>query len=356
MQNRIERVLANMPTDFEAALVTTEVNRFYLLGTSSSAGTLLLFKDASYFIIDFRYYEVACNTIKGVNVILQDNLKQQIADILKKHNAKKLNIEQTANIAFLQRIQAWLPDVGIDISAALTKAINEARVIKTQDEIDAIAAAHVFTTKGFEHMLNYLKAGQTEREAALELEFFMRKLGADGLAFDTILVSGPNGSKPHGEPGDRVMQQGDFVTMDYGAKLNGYMTDFTRTVAIGTPTDEMVQVYNLVLKAQLDAQSAVKAGAVCKEVDAIARNIIYGGGYEGRFGHGLGHALGIEVHEDPRFNEVDETVLRAGMVLSVEPGIYLPGKFGVRIEDIVAVTQTGCLNFAAASSKELYIL
>ena len=183
----------------------------------------------------------------------------------------------------------------------------------------------------------------------------MRKQGASGIAFSTILVSGKNSSLPHGVPSTKLLEKGDFVTMDFGAAYGGYCTDMTRTVAIGHVTEEMKHVYNTVLEAQLMALAEIKAGKVCHDIDKIARDHIYANGYEGRFGHSLGHSFGIDVHETPGFAIGNTTILEPGMMLSVEPGIYLPDKFGVRIEDTIYVTENGCENITQ-SPKELIIL
>ena len=183
----------------------------------------------------------------------------------------------------------------------------------------------------------------------------MRRMGSEGVSFDFIVVSGKNSSLPHGVPTDKVVERGDFVTMDFGAVVGGYHSDMTRTIAVGEASDEMRLVYDTVLKAQLESEKVIRAGAVCQDVDKVARDIINAAGYEGCFGHGLGHSVGVEIHENPAFSPRCETVLKPGMVMTVEPGIYLENKFGVRIEDMVYVTETGSLNLTT-SKKELIIL
>ena len=215
--------------------------------------------------------------------------------------------------------------------------------------------AQEITDATFSYIINNIKAGRTEREVMLDMEFFMRKQACDGVAFDFVVVSGKNSSLPHGVPTDKVIENGDFVTMDFGATVGGYRSDMTRTVAVGFVTDEQRKVYDTVLKAQLAALPAIHAGVVCKDIDKIARDIIYSAGYEGAFGHGLGHSVGIEIHENPAFNTRCETILKSGTVMTVEPGIYLENKFGVRIEDMVYVTDDGCINLTK-SDKNLIIL
>jgi Xaa-Pro aminopeptidase len=187
------------------------------------------------------------------------------------------------------------------------------------------------------------------------MEFFMRRMGSEGVSFDFIVVSGKNSSLPHGVPTDKLVQVGDFLTMDFGAVVGGYHSDMTRTVAVGSASDEMRLVYDTVLKAQLESEKAIRAGAVCSDIDKIARDIIYGAGYEGCFGHGLGHSVGVEIHESPAFSPNCSAILRPGTIMTVEPGIYLENKFGVRIEDMVYVTEEGSINLTA-SPKHLIIV
>ena len=354
--NRIDRFieLASKNPDFEGALVTSSQNRFYMLNMHSSAGTIIMLKDAAYFIIDFRYIELAQKTVKNATVIMQGKLYDQINEILEKHGVKKLWIEDSMSVGVMNTMKANLK-AEIVTDSPMTKIINEMRQIKSKEELDIIRTGQAITDAGFAHMLTQLEAGKKERDLAIELETFMRKQGASGIAFSTILVSGKNSSLPHGVPGEKLLEKGDFVTMDFGAAYGGYCTDMTRTVAIGHATDEMKLVYNTVLEAQLMALKEIKAGRICGDIDKIARDHIYSKGYEGCFGHSLGHSFGIDVHETPGFAPGNTTVLQPGMMLSVEPGIYLPDKFGVRIEDTIYVTEEGCINITN-SPKELIIL
>ena len=235
------------------------------------------------------------------------------------------------------------------------KAISAFRCTKEDWELELMRKAQDITDTAFAEICTKIKAGMTEKQVCAELIYCLLKNGADGLAFDPIVVSGPNTSMPHGVPGDRVLQPGDFITMDFGAAYKGYCADMTRTVALGFATEEMEKVYNTVLKAQCAAIAATKAGVKGKEVDAVARDIIGKAGYGSFFGHGYGHGLGLEVHEAPSCNPAGETVMEAGVVSSAEPGIYLPGKFGVRIEDVVIFREGGCENITH-SPKELIIL
>lgn len=356
MNHRIQNLIAKLPEDVDGALITSSVNRHYLTGMRSSAGHLLVTRDGAYAIFDFRYIEVARDTVKDCEVILQDKLEEQLGEIMKKHNIRRLALEPTyQTIGELNRFREQFPEAEFLTDDRVDSAILELRRIKDAEELAAIRNAQSITDRSFSEMLEYIRAGLTEREVAAELEYRMKKNGADGLAFDTICVSGPNSSKPHGVPGDRVLQAGDFLTMDFGAAFGGYCSDMTRTVAIGHVTEEMEKVYNLVLKAQLTAMDKIAPGVPCAEIDAAARDMIYGAGYEGCFGHGLGHSLGLEIHEEPRFSTAGKAVCEPGIVMSVEPGVYLPGRFGCRIEDIVVITENGYEDLTH-SPKELIIL
>ena len=211
------------------------------------------------------------------------------------------------------------------------------------------------TDETFSYILGNISAGRTEREVMLDMEFFMRRLGSEGVSFDFIVVSGKNSSMPHGVPTDKKIETGDFITMDFGAVCGGYRSDMTRTVAVGKVSDKQKEVYDTVLKAQQAAIDFIKPGVVCKEVDRVARDIISEAGYGDCFGHGLGHSVGIEIHEPPACNTVCETVMEKGIIMTVEPGIYIENDFGVRIEDMVVVTDNGCEDLTK-SKKELILV
>lgn len=227
--------------------------------------------------------------------------------------------------------------------------------VKTAEELLKILTAQAIGDKCFEHLLGWMQPGMTEIEVADEIEAYMRSLGAEGLSFPTIVVSGTRGDQIHGEPSDKEIEIGDFVTIDMGAVYEGYCGDMTRTVAIGTPTEEMAEVYDIVLEAQLAGLEAIKAGEKCFDVDKLVRDIIEDAGYGEYYIHGTGHGVGTEVHEPPYLNTRTDEVLASGMAVTCEPGIYIPGKFGVRIEDLAIVTDFGIIN-ATSSPKELIIL
>lgn len=229
------------------------------------------------------------------------------------------------------------------------------KTVKTPEELLIIAKAEAIGDKTFEHLLDYIKVGMTELEIADEVERTMRSLGAEGLSFPTIAVSGVNSNQPHGEPSDRKIGEGDFLTLDIGCVYRGYCSDMTRTVAIGYATDEMKKIYDIVLEAQLAGLEMVKAGVKCFDVDKASRDVIEEAGYGEFYIHGTGHGVGTEVHEPPTLNARSSEVLKENQAVTVEPGIYLPDKFGVRIEDLVIVTEFGYANLTH-SPKELIIL
>ncbi len=355
VQERIAKIQNKLENN-EALLITDGYNRFYFTGFESSAGTVVITKERAYFLIDFRYIEKAKKTVTACEVHLSQRTDAEIYEILCKHNVKKVYVE-TYNLSLSQftSFKNTFKNIELSDDDSMNAYIEKIRSVKTDGEIELIKKAQQITDDTFSYILGRIEAGRTELEIMLDMEFYMRKLGSEGVSFDFIVVSGKNSSLPHGVPTDKKVEKGDFITMDFGSVYKGYRSDMTRTVAVGTVTDEQKFVYNTVLKAQLAALDAVKAGVVCKDIDKIARDIIYNEGFEGCFGHGLGHSVGIEIHESPCFNTRDTTILQAGTVMTVEPGIYLEDKFGVRIEDMVIATDTGCTNITA-SNKDLIIL
>ncbi len=337
-------------------MITGIANRFYLTNFRSSAGALVVTCDQAVFLVDFRYFEKAKQVIKGAKILLSTAQNKQIAEILKECSIKTLYLE--TDMVCIDSFAAYKKAFeGVEVSndGKISKIIADFRAVKSETELANIKAAQSITDKAFSYILERIEVGRTEKEIALDLEFFARKNGSEGMAFNSIVVSGKNSSLPHGAPTDKPLESGDFITMDFGAKVNGYCSDMTRTVAVGNVSDEQRKVYNTVLKAQNLAFEKIKAGAICKDVDTAAREFIYESGYEGCFGHGLGHSIGIAVHESPAFNTRDTTVLKSGMIITVEPGIYLENRFGVRIEDMVCVTDKGFENLTN-SNKQLIII
>ncbi|MFQ9678935.1 MAG: M24 family metallopeptidase [Ruthenibacterium lactatiformans] len=355
MKQRTDKLLAAMPGGFEAALVSTDVNRFYFLGfDSGDAGTVLILPDKTYFIIDSRYIEIAEATVKEAEVILEGKALEQVRDILAAHGVKHLYLENKATLAYADRVRAALPGVEVDTGAVLSDAIDGIRAVKSEEEFDAIRRAQVITDACFEHMLGYIKPGVREIDAALEMEVFMKSHGAGKLAFDTIFVSGAKTSLPHGVPGDKRIEAGDFVTMDFGANVDGYCTDMTRTVAVGHVSDEQKKVYDTVLKAQLACCGFAKAGYKGCEVDKVAGISSTARATRAASATGWATPWASRSMKTP-LQPTCSDIIRSGMVMTIEPGIYLPGKFGVRIEDTTFVRPDGC-EIVGKSPKELIVL
>ncbi len=358
MKKHIERLMEMLPHESDCAIITSDVNRRYFTGMQSSAGTLLCFRENAYLIIDFRYIEKARNIVKDCTVIQQGELYPQIKALLRKHNAKKISVESAELTLsnFSQMREKLGNEWEIDASNDLSRAIYACRTVKDKKEIEKIQSAQKLAEEAFSHILGFIHEGVTERDIQLELDFTMLKLGAEALSFPTIALTGANTSMPHGVPSGRCkVRNGDFVLMDYGAVVDGYHSDMTRTVAVGQPDDEMKNVYNIVLEAQEKAIRKVKAGITGRQLDGIAREYIAKAGFGENFGHSLGHGVGMEIHEYPNASPLASSPLHSGNVITVEPGIYIEGKFGVRIEDFVLVTEDGCENFTHAP-KNMIIL
>jgi len=355
--DRIEKLMQSIPADLDGVFITSSVNRLYYTNLRSSAGILLATREKAYFLIDFRYIEIARRTIKNCEVmLLEGNGKAQLQKIIEKHGLKKIGIESSyLSVADYLRYKELLAPAELSFDNRVTEIITRQRMIKTAEEVKAIQVCQDLTDDTFSYILNFIKEGRTEIEVALEMEFYMRKKGAEEVSFSFIVVSGANSSLPHGVPGNKVIEKGDFVTMDFGAAIGGYRSDMTRTVAVGQVSEEQKRLYDTTLKAQLAALDAIAVGKDCAAIDKVARDIIYGAGYEGCFGHGLGHSVGLEIHEEPRFSPSANAVCEPGMIMTVEPGIYLEGQYGCRIEDMVYIQQDGILNLTH-SPKELICL
>jgi Xaa-Pro aminopeptidase len=339
--SRIEKLLAKLPDNCDGALVSSFTNRQYLTNFMSSAGILVLFRDSAYFFTDSRYIEIARKTVKGAEVIQQDQLMKQVSDLCKEHNAKKMMIERELTLFQLDMFKQGAPDIEFVDGPELSEAIRDLRSIKEPEEIEKICSAQAITDKAFLEILNFIRPGVSEKAIATELEYYMKKLGADGLAFGTIVASGENGSMPHAVPSDRLVREGDLVTMDFGAKFQGYCSDMTRTVAVGDISEEQNKIYHTVLEAHVKSMQAAKAGCSGKALDKIARDIIDAAGYQGLFGHSLGHSLGLDIHEAPGCSPSRDSILPANTIMTIEPGIYVEGKYGVRIENMILITEDG---------------
>lgn len=337
----------------DALLITNGHNRRYMTGFTGTAGVAIVSKSDAVFITDFRYTEQAASQIKDFRIVKHEKtLIEEVATQVAQMGIQTLGFEKedltySSFELYKQAIKADLvPVAGF---------VEKIRLIKNDEEISIIKAACRIADEAYEHIVTYIKPGMTELEVSNELEFFMRKRGATSSSFDTIVASGVRSALPHGVASDKVIEVGDFVTLDFGAVYNGYISDTTRTVAVGEPSEQLKEIYQVVLDSQLLALEKVKPGMTGKEADAIARDYIASKGYGEAFGHSLGHGIGLEVHEGPGLSFRSDIVLEPGMVITIEPGIYLPNIGGVRIEDDALVTENG-LEKLTHSTKELLIL
>lgn len=338
----------------EALLVTHPINRRYVTQFTGTSGVALITGSEAFLITDFRYITQAEEQAPAFTVVRHgDSIWQTVASLCAERKVKTLGFEaEHVTFSEYEQLNAQVEK----ISLRPTKGIVEAlRIVKRDKELKIMEQAARIVDRTYEHICSVIRPGMTEREVALELEMTMRKLGASSSSFDIIVASGKRSALPHGTASDKVIEPGDFVTMDFGALYGGYCSDITRTVVIGEATDRQRELYGIVLKAQTETVKRLKPGMSGKAADAIARDIIKQSGYGDYFGHGTGHGLGMEVHEAPRLSPRGETVLKPGMVVTVEPGIYIPDFGGVRIEDDVLITDDGCRRLTH-SRKELVII
>ena len=358
MNASLELLASLLPERADAALIISNENRRYFTGFVSSLGYLLVTKKQAYLLVDFRYAEAAKANAKGCEVIAYSSFSESMTELITDNEIKNILLEGSAfTLNAAEDIDKILKKCGTESikNAELDKIIGKLRIVKTTTEVDKIMKAQRITEQALTETLRLIKEGDREKDIALELEYKMRKLGAEGISFDLIVISGEKTSMPHGVPGENRIKKGDFITFDIGALYQGYHSDMTRTYAFGQVSEKQKRVYNTVFEAQKLGLEAVKSGALCKDVDSAARDYIDQAGFEGCFGHSTGHGVGLEIHEQPIVSQRSDTVLQSGMIITVEPGIYLPGEFGVRIEDMVVVTADGCINLAALP-KELIVL
>lgn len=335
----------------DAFLVTSPVNIRWLTGFTGSAAVVVISSSDLVLATDSRYEEQAHAECPGVRVVrLGGYSAAEIVGIVAQTGASRVGFE-ARHVTFDQHrtwVEALPPNTALVPAPAL---LDDLRMVKDEGEIAAIKAACVVADRVYEAMLPKIRPGVSERDLMLELEWMIRKTFEADVAFDTILLSGPRTALPHGKPSSRILQAGDFVTMDFGARVHGYCSDITRTVVIGSPSEEQVRVYDAVLHAQQRAMNMVAAGVSGKDVDAAARGLIAAAGHAEHFGHGLGHSLGLLVHDGPGLSQRNDLTLASGMVMTIEPGIYVPGWGGVRIEDDVLVTPDGCQRLTTSSTE-----
>lgn len=343
----------------DAVLIMDASNLYYYTGFTGGDGMFFCsvdLPDAGMVITDSRYYEQVEMECQDLALVRLENRRysEAVCDILATNNTAgwRIAVEDSMNLLQYLRLGESCKHCSFEPSNA---AIMKSRMVKDDTELSLISEAETIGDAAFTHILSLIKPGVSEREIALELEYFMKKRGASKLSFDTIVASGSNSSMPHAQVTDRKIQQGDFVTMDFGCVYKGYCSDMTRTIAIGKPTDEMRKVYHIVLEANRRAMDSIKEGIPCNEIDEAARGYIANEGYGQHFGHGLGHGVGLDIHEEPRFSPKCNIHTKENMVITNEPGIYIPGQFGVRIEDLVVVKKNGC-DILSHSDKELIII
>ncbi len=348
------KLFTNLTAD--AVLVVSEKNRFYFTEFASTFGYLVILKEKAVFFTDPRYFEMA-EDIKSdkLEVVCTQGAKvyEEIVALLKNEKVKTVGFEDTEiTVAEFNAMQQQLSSFEL---VPAGKAISVVRSVKTADEIDCIKCAQAITDKSFSQILQFIKPGMTEIEVAIELEYIMRKFGATGLAFDTIVASGVNTSKPHAHPTSKKIEVGDAVTIDFGAAYKGYCSDMTRTFFVGNPKKELVDIYNVVALAQRSAIQNAYCGMTGRELDSFAREIIVANGYGQYFTHSTGHSLGIDIHEFPSASAASQDVLGHNQLITVEPGIYIPGVGGVRIEDLLLITKDGVIDLTT-SNKNIIIL
>ena len=349
MENRINRLLAS--ADGMAFFIGSYPNIFYYSGFTSEDAFLLITPDKRLLITDSRYTIQAKEQAKDFEVL---DIAQGFQKIFESREEQVIGLEENhMTVNEYERFQSALKD-GQHFQPAQA-IINAPRRIKDQTEIAKIAEAERLGDMAFSYVLDKIKPSVSENEIALELEFFMKKNGASALSFDTISASGKRSAMPHGRASDKLIEKGDFLTLDFGCVFEGYCSDMTRTVVVGTAAQWQTELYYLVLKAQTEAIKALAAGKRCSDIDAVARNIIKDAGYGKNFGHGLGHSVGIEIHESPNLSPKCHDIIENGHILTVEPGIYLEGRGGVRIEDLIAVVDGQAVDLTH-SDKSLLVL
>ena len=355
MNDRLKRfALALAAQGHEVALIARPENIRYLTGYTGE-GMLLAGGMQPTILTDFRYVEQAARQAPGCRCVRTSDQKKPpawVAELMREADARTLAFEADyMTVSAFEALQNALFGLAIKPMGTLIEGL---RRVKDQSELDSIARACAIADQAFEQLLPIIAPGMTEREVAIKLEERMRRLGAEAPAFDTIAAAGVNGSLPHAVPSDHVLSKGELLTLDFGARIDGYCSDMTRTVAIGQPEARLIELYDAVLEAHEAALRAVAAGVSGRSLDGIARKLL-DARYPGAFGHSLGHGVGLQIHESPRLSQASDDVLEAGHVVTVEPGVYIEGLGGCRIEDTVFVTEDGCID-PIKSPKRLIIL
>jgi Xaa-Pro aminopeptidase len=341
---RLEKLRSTLiEENLDALLISQPDNRRYLSGFTGSAGMLLISSDRAILATDFRYYEqVGCQAPDYELARINTKLTDLLPDLLAGLGVRRLGFE--SQHVTVDQLHDWSQATEGIAWAPLKGTVEKLRAVKDEGELDALRRSAALTDAAFAHLLEVIVPGMTEREAAWEIEAHMRTHGASAVAFSPIVAAGPSGAMPHARPSDHKIQPGEPIVIDIGCVVDGYCSDMTRTFCLGEPSEKYLEVWNIVRQAQQAALDRIHAGMTGAEAHALAADLIGAAGYGDYFGHGLGHGVGLVIHEDPRASRISEDTLKAGMSLTVEPGIYLPGEFGVRIEDLVIVRQDGVEN------------
>lgn len=354
MIQRVENLRSIMKEqELSSFLITNPYNLRYLTGFTGTTGVALITLTEAFFITDFRYTEQAATQCQGYKIVKNTGpIFETVADLVAS--------EKVANLAFEESVVSFKEYANLEMLievdlVPISGEIEELREIKDESEIETIKKACQIADAAFEHILTFIKPGVTEIQVANELDFFMRSKGASGVSFDTIVASGLRSAMPHGVASDKVIEMGDMITIDFGCYYEGYVSDMTRTISLGEPSDQLREIYQIVKEAQEKVLEVAKTGMTGIELDAVARDYITEKGYGPEFGHSTGHGIGLEIHEGPNVSKAAEKAFVVGNVITDEPGIYVPGVGGVRIEDDMLVTENG-VERLTQSSKELIIL
>ena len=353
MNKRVQAFLDKMQEkELDGIIINNLKNVYYLTGFWGSNGTVFISRDRQILVTDARYIIAAKQEVTGFEIFAERDELATIAKIAKDMGLSRIGFEDEISVSYFHRMQAAFE--GLELIPQ-TQFVEALRMIKDETEIATIRKACSISDQAFHDALEFIKPGKTEIEIANFLDFRMRELGAAGLSFDTILASGINSSKPHAHPMHKPVELGEAITMDFGCLYEHYVSDMTRTVYLGHVSDEQAEIYNTVLKANQALIDQAKDGLGFRDFDKIPRDIIVEAGYGQYFTHGIGHGIGLDIHEEPYFSQTSTEVIKSGMVLTDEPGIYIEGKYGVRIEDDILITDTGC-EVLTLAPKELIVI
>ena len=353
MNKRVQAFLDKMQEkELDGMIINNLKNVYYLTGFWGSNGTVFISRDRQILVTDARYIIAAKQEVTGFEIFAERDELATISKIAKDMGLSRIGFEDEISVSYYHRMQGAFE--GLEL-VPQTQFVEALRMIKDETEIATIRKACSISDQAFHDALEFIKPGKTEIEIANFLDFRMRELGAAGLSFDTILASGINSSKPHAHPMHKPVELGEAITMDFGCLYEHYVSDMTRTIYLGHVSDEQAEIYNTVLKANQALIDQAKAGLGFRDFDKIPRDIIVEAGYGEYFTHGIGHGIGLDIHEEPYFSQTSTEVIKSGMVLTDEPGIYIEGKYGVRIEDDILITDTGC-ELLTLAPKELIVI